>query len=252
MTKTKTLALRPEPITLVSAIKSNTQKAEFAVEKAREKVLELLAQPLLPVEQQKVYGTLDKFVQFYFLGQLVQKYPLISDEIFDLRKDIRMKGRSGDYDVDTPIVVQLPLDEQSKEKPEVFSARTTGARCGDGYKEEFYVQCSIPEITLEARAALADALRYSAEVTAKAYSDPLVSKVLMSKSLSAGKVLGPSSARYNLVWAPSTWDAKMIEKDPAIFMVYAGKNFNIHQWEIPGERSLDAMLREFGEDLKES
>lgn len=237
---------------LAKAIHSSKVTLQYNEQSARAKLEELLSQPLLPAEQQKIYEVLKKFVGMEFLNQLAKKYPIVSDNIFKLTKEETLKienRHNEEYIVKVPLVVQISLEDSKIE--DVYHARAEGRKIRSDYDNvEVNIACTIPELTSEARSALAEAIKYSAELTAKAYQDTLVSKVMVRDRLRERSLEGPLKANYNLVWAPSIWNARVVEKDPAIFMRYAGKNLLIHQWEIPEETSLDGLLKEFREDVE--
>ncbi len=242
--------------TLVKTIESNKVDTNFPRELLRERINNLLCQPLLPGEQGKVCDSLKKFVTMEFVYQLSRKYSIISDKIFNLERRITVRAKarqeystSSLYDVEVPLVVSMSL-EKCNEQGELKLGGVSGRR--NQYKQEDIIELSyqVPEITPEARAALADSIKVSAEITAKEYRDDLLSRILIMDKTNGGSLKGPLNAGYNLVWAPSTWNAKIIEKDPAIFMRYGRRNFLVHYWNIPEENSLDALLGEFQQELK--
>jgi len=238
---------------LAKAIHTSKRTLQYNEQSARSKLEELLSQPLLPAEQQKIYETLKKFVAMEFLNQLTKKYPIISDDIFKLTKEdyLKIANRyNEEYVVKVPLVVKIPLENSKIEDTYATTAR--GRKVRSDNEVEVNIACTIPEITSDARAALADSIRFSAELTAKAYSDPLVAKVMVRDRLHDRTLEGPLKSNYHLVWAPSTWNAKIVEKDPAIFMRYAGTNLLVYQWEIPEETSLDELLKEFRQDVEVS
>lgn len=240
---------------LAKAIHTSKRTLQYNEQSARSKLEELLSQPLLPAEQQKIYEVLKKFVAMEFLNQLTKKYPMISDDIFKLTKDERIKianRYNEEYIVTVPLVVKIPLENSKIEDMYLATARGKKNKIGSNDEVEVNIACVIPEITSDARAALADSIRFSAELTAKAYQDPLVAKVMVRDRMHERTLEGPLKSNYSLVWAPSMWNAKIVEKDPAIFMRYAGTNLLVHQWEIPEETSLDSLLKEFREDVEVS
>jgi len=232
---------------LPTIINSNKISLTYYRENARDKLEELLSQPLLPAEQQKVYEALNRFVALEFLYQLSKRYPIISDEIFNLEKEEKYTHDYKDYTVRLPVVVSVPL--QSLKVDDVFKKRVKGVKIkdDDSYtrEHEFEIECSIPELTPEARIAFSDAVKFSAELTAEAYKDKLFARILIRDRMYERALDGPLISKYHLVWAPSNWNIKLIETDPAIFMKYAGHNLLIYSWNIQEEKSLDSMLREF-------
>lgn len=215
----------------------------------REKVIEILSQPLLPCEQEKVYSQLTEFVKLQFGYDLVQRYPNISPSIFDLEREqkIEINGdyySNGIYNVKTLSVVKVPFETTNAG---IYKIRKKGIRLKDKNEREIDLSCKIPEITSEARAAYADSISFCAELLSKAYKDDLISKILLKDVVK--DIPLPIDSDYFLVWAPSVWDAKIVEKDPAIFMQYTKWYFLVEKWDIPEERSLDALLREFGETM---
>lgn len=222
-------------------------------EKQRAKVIEILSQPLLPIEQEKVYSQLSEFVTLNFGYEIVGKYPSISAKIFNLERDIKVEVegnyyQNGTHKVSVPSLVKIPFKESNNGS---FKIRKKAERIRDKEQREIELSCTIPEITPEARSVYADSIGFCAELVSKAYKDGLISRILL-RDLEKG-IPNPLDSTYSLVWAPSVWDAKAIprpERDPAIFMEYNGWNFLVHKWDIPEERSLDAMLREFSQSLK--
>lgn len=238
-------------VSLLEAIETNKLSVVFPTEKAMANVKEILSQPLLPAEQEKIYTSLNDFVALNFVYNLSQKYPIISEEIFDLKRESKMEitERYGNYTylVELPVIVRLPLEKSNQGKLELT---VTGKKEKDQQeKSEIKVSCNIPEITPEARIALAEAVKYSAELTSRAYQDGLISRILVRDRMREKEINGPLYAQYNLVWAPSEWNAELVERDPAIFMSYWGRNLLVYHWNVPEERSLDGILREFKENL---
>lgn len=240
---------------LTESIEANTPKVPANLqeqrEKSREKVIELLSQPLLPSEQEKVYSQLKEFIEFSFGYDLLERYHHIKASIFDLTRQqkVEVKGDSyhinGSYVVSVPSIVKIPFSEKNNGSYKVM--RKT-KRLNDNYERDIELFCTIPEITPEARSAYADSMGFCAEIVSRAYKDSLLSKILLRDT--GKEIQSPLDSEYFLVWAPSAWDAKLIprpERDPAIFMNYNGWNFSVYQWDVPEERSLDAMLREFRE-----
>jgi len=233
-----------EQTVLVDLLKKNKRKTKFDEEKVRQHITQLLSEPLFPAEQAKVYGGLLRFVEAHFVQQLASKYPVISKEIFDLKKPLECKNHDGTYIAQAPVVTGISLKEKNGTE---FKVVLRGKTKQDGnYGADFNCTCPIPEITTEARSAIAESTAYRAELLADAYKDKMLGRIMMGENMDSASF--PVNVNYFLVWAPSAWNTKFIERDPAIFMGYANKNFLIHQWEIPEERSLDAMLREFQED----
>jgi hypothetical protein len=236
---------------LTELINQNKRVLTYYEDSARAKVEQLLAQPLLPAEQNKIYETLGKFIKLNFVHELSKKYPIISNEIFDERKEEKVKVKTNDryeaereYTIPLPVVVRISLDRIRAGEDYMFV--TKGKRESNNYTEDVRVSCTIPEITPEARIALSEAIVTSAELTAKAYKDNLLSRILIRDRMNEHPAIGgPLGAGYNLIWAPSSWNAEIIEKDPAILMNYAGTNMLVYHWTIPEEKSLDAMLREY-------
>ncbi|MFH1211200.1 MAG: hypothetical protein V1645_04785 [archaeon] len=243
---------------LTQLLEANRRNITYYEEDARSKIEKLLSQPLLPAEQNKVYETLKKFVALDFVYQLSRKYPIISEGIFNLKKEEEIKTKKNESDsypetymLEIPIVVKIPL--QSEKVGDVFKTRVQGYKKGDShkYKQEVDITCPIPELTPEARVAFAEAVQLSAELTARGYKDNLISRILVMDRMNGRSLDGPLTSNYSLVWAPSQWNAKIVERDPAILMRYAGTNMMIHHWTIPEETSLDALLRDFTENLFE-
>ena len=226
--------------------------AELSAQQRR-KVEDLLSPLLLPSEQERVYEQLRRFVTRDFGYQLAEKYSVISDEIFKLKRKAKVHYQdsyvNGDYLCEVPSIVEIPLQE---ENDGTFKVRAEAEGETNRRATILELSCPIPEIIPEARASYAEAKAYCAETTAKAYRDPLISRILLGINEKKQELRTPLDAEYSLVWAPSTWTADKIiipEKDPAILMEYCGWRFLVHQWEIPKERSLDAVLREFNEKL---
>jgi len=236
---------------LIQLLEQNKRVLTYYEDSARAKVEQLLAQPLLPAEQNKVYETLGKFIKLNFIHELSKKYPIISSEIFDERKEEKVKIKTKDrfeseeeYTVTLPIVVSIPLE--NIRAGENYTFATKGKIESNSYPKDIKVSCAIPEIIPEARIALSEAIIMSAELTAKAYKDDLLSKILIRDRMNERPAIGgPLNAGYNLIWAPSKWNAEIVEKDPAILMKFAGTNMLVYHWTIPEETSLDAMLREY-------
>ncbi len=239
---------------LTAAINSHRKKVDSQIDKARAQVERLLSQTLLPNEQDKVYGLLKDFATTYFIHGIAEQYPLISEDIFQerVRTELTAKDRYGsphEYVTKVPVVLKLDFDQKGKD---VFDMHVKGKRIDVRSEEEdLSIRCSVPEIVPEARAALLESMGFNARLIAQAYRDPLVSRILMRDKISTREIPEPTDSQYSLVWAPSTWDARVVEKDPAIFMKYLGRNFLVYQWDIPEEKSLDVMLREFREELPE-
>lgn len=246
---------------LTEAIESNKTKSpgKDKLDKKRglqrEKVIEILSQPLLPFEQEKVYAELADYVRFYFGYELVGKYPNISPGIFNLKnkRKLEVDGdyySKGAYEVVLPTVVKIPFKEANQG---YYRMRQGGNKVGrDGERKDLDLSCAIPEITPEARIAYADSVRFSAQVVANGFKDDIVSKILLRDLNHERKILTPLDSQYFLIWAPTEWHVKpvpRVERDPAIIMEYNIWSFLVYQWETPEERSLDAMLREFREVL---
>lgn len=235
---------------LTGILEQNKRVLTYYEESARAKVEQLLAQPLLPAEQTKVYGTLEKFVTLNFVHQLSKKYPIVSGDIFEQHREEKLKVKTNDryetereYTAIVPIVVSIPLE--SIRVGEDYTRVVKGSREDSTYHDDIKISCTIPEIIPEARVALAEAIITSADLTAKAYKDNLLSRILVKDRMKKEPVLGgPLLADYHLIWAPSVWNAEVVEKDPAILMNFAGVNMLVYHWTIPEEASLDAMLRE--------
>jgi hypothetical protein len=222
----------------------------------RQKILELLNQPLFPIEQDKVYETLNQAVRCLFCYKLSQRYPVVSKSIFELVTKREEKVDGVTYEAKLPVVVRLPLSKaqngsEFKDTIFVYPVDKTEYNRWDSKRAEIW--CPIPRITSEARTAIAESVAYRAQIIAEAYRDTLFAKILEknmvkhdSKNI-ASELL--ENIDFQLIWAPSKWNMKYVEKDPAILMNYNNANFMVHQWEIPEEKSLDTVLMEFGEDF---
>lgn len=220
----------------------------------RQKILELLNQPLFPIEQDKVYETLNQAVRCFFSHKLSQRYPVVSKSIFELVAKREEKVDGIVYEAKLPVIVRVPLSkalERSEFKDTIFGYPVDKTNSWDSRRVEIW--CPIPRITSEARTAIAESVAYRAQIIAEAYRDSLFAKILEknmvkhdSKNI-ASELL--ENIDFQLIWAPSKWNMKYVEKDPAILMSYNNANFMVHQWEIPEEKSLDTVLMEFGEDF---
>lgn len=220
----------------------------------RKKVLEMLDQPLFPVEQDKVYETLNQAVKCFFCYRLSQHYPVISKSIFELTNEREERVGGEIYMAALPVVVGVPLNglrENSEFRTSVY-----GISCEhktDRRRAEIY--CPIPRIVPEARTAMAESVANRAQIIAEAYRDSLFTKIL-EKNMVIDRPINITTeflnAEFQLIWAPSEWNVKYAEKDPAILMSYDNSNFLIHQWEVPEEKSLDAMLMEFSQEFEPS
>lgn len=239
---------------LPALVEAYTKEVAFKEKTVRDKIEELLRQPLLPAEQQKVYDTLGKYVTLNFVFGLSQRYPVISEGIFGVlkREELIYPHDHRPYTFEAPAVVRIPLQE-GKIGGYFQIEKVRGIRKMDDREVEAKLSCPIPEIIPEARRAVAESIGFSAELVSKAYQDDLISKIIMTDVIQGKAFETPLNAtKYSLVWAPSKWgitELKIIEKDPAIFMKYADTNFMVYRWNIPEENNLEAMLREFTDSL---
>lgn len=225
---------------LVKTLEQYKTQSKTDLKNARELVSELFSQPILPVEKNKFNQILGQFLESEFSSKLSQKYPVISNEIFSLTQKRKVKEKEYEF----PSIISIPL---GKSASGVYK-KTIPPLNGGRYDNNLEISCPIPEISPEAKKQIVESKSYCSQSMADAFADPLVSKILMMESLGQlgeNNIQKPTDSSYDLVWAPTVWEEKEIERDPAIFMKYAGKNFLIAQWEIPEERSLEYILRNF-------
>jgi len=248
---------------MVSTLTQAIEKCKKPVAKAghdakvtelRQKILEMLNQPLFPIEQDQVYETLNQAVKCFFCYKLSQQYPIISKSIFELvTKKEEVIGRYLS-ELALPSVLGLPLN-RIQEKSEFRTTIYAKPKNDEYDTKRVEIWCPIPRITSEARTAMAESVAYRAQIIAEAYRDSLFAKILekdMVKDAPENITNQFLDAEFQLIWAPSEWNVKYVEKDPAVLINYDNANFLVHQWEIPEEKSLDAMLREFSEDFEPS
>lgn len=234
---------------LVKTIEENKlsgKKIKSVLDTSRTILEQAYHAPMHPKEREKVEQFSSRYAVCWFMRELAQKYTLLSPEILELTQTIKSDGG---YDMKIPVL----WNAQTKYvKPSTaVTYKTTEERRQYQYEIKVYP----PELTIEARQAEAEALVYSCELVKKAMQDSLLKEILDKDSLQTKRTIKlPYEAEFKLVWAPEKFELKKIippPTDPAIFMDYQEQLFLIHQWDIPEERSLEAILRNYSLDVED-
>ena len=226
---------------LVDTLAENQQRLEFDEAQAREALERILTQPLLPVERDQIVRQARNFAASWIVTRVASRYDFVSKEIWGLKREMVY----GNSSLTVPTLFRAKMGENLEKGVAEIDASGKDIY---GHAKQFKVRAEVPTITDEAREAYIKAVRYSAQITSRAFRDPLVGRIMSTQ-----KIPLPVNSTYSLVWAPDKLvveDVTPVPIDPAIIMTYEDLNFVVYKWDIDNERPISPLLKNFQESFK--
>lgn len=235
MTQTDSQEIQNQDL-LTTTLSQNQVKVEFNEARARELLDHIISRPLLVIDHDEVMNKARNFVSNWFIQEAARSYPMISSEVFERKRKISYGTRI----LEIPLLFKIPLNEIKGKGHSVLQVDNKGFDYA-----QYHIQAETPELTTEVREAYIKALFFNADLTKRAYTDPLIQKILATDRT----FKSPYDAEFSIIWAPEKVEVNKVTpvpRDPALIMSYTQyAYFCIHKWDIPGEYPLEAMLKEF-------
>jgi hypothetical protein len=215
-------------------------------------------------------------VEEYFVASIANKFPLISDELFQLKRyftlqsdgktwtlvrddtepekdmpliknnEIKKKRRN----IEVPLFVHTPLfDGKHTAKLGSYSKPTGHSRYGYIARKAVNIEAKLPgSVGQNLKEAYRDALSHYFKVLSEMFTDPIAGDVIYAE----GNIAQPE---IRAIWIPSSdslniaVDSKYIQKrkaaDPAMILSVQEKNYLVKTWKVDEEEPFENYLREF-------
>lgn len=215
--------------------------------KLRNRLSHLVNQIPLDVQREDIDKAMAVLANTYVFQGFGAKYPIISEEMFGIRRVISVSDASHQrkVNIEIPLFVSVPFSGNKNYWTEkIFKAYEEGRRGVDLKEINLEVKSRVPPITEEAREKAKQArVDYLTSLTEALQVDLIGDLVL--------KNFDERVRAFNLgmYWIPCPADLmieeEVIDKDPILVASLYGKNFLIHQWDIKSELPYQHYLEEF-------
>src|SRR3989344_190555 len=224
--------------------------------------------------------TLKGLVDEYFVASIAHKFPLLSDELFQLKRHLTLVGQGKNWRVvrdDTDVEeydekhekkekakvrrVQVPLfaytplfDGKHSAKLGSFSRQRTDSY-GDTYRTTATIEAKLPgSIGPNLKNAYRDALSHYFGVLSEMFTNPVAGDIMYAEGNLAQPEVGA-------IWIPTPEslsvgiDEKLIQKrkdlDPAMILKVRGNSYLVQTWRVDDEEPFEHYIREYSiGDLK--
>jgi hypothetical protein len=196
-------------------------------------------------QQQEVLKAMNeitrRYLAEYFHSRLSEHYPVISPEMFELERKLRVKPSYGNYfDVGIPLFVKAGLSASEwmiRTAREINDKRT--------YNTE--IRGIVPPLTQEARARVREAKSRYHKICSECLNESEIGPYL-DRELEEGN----KGLELGIYWIPDVSEIKVevrtIERDPIIVGELYGKHYLIAQWDVLGEEPYEHYINEFTEN----
>jgi hypothetical protein len=149
---------------------------------------------VLSLEQLIEQGKREGYAVYWFKERLAEKYHIISPEIFELKRKVRIKneydsGRTVDIDIPSIFSVKIALGQENP--------KDTSYNCRDKFYD-YKLKIEVPEFNRVARRALIDSLIYCSALVDAAQKDHVLKRILESNP----EISLPTESEYKMIWAP--------------------------------------------------
>lgn len=218
----------------------------------------------------------NKFFESYFRGCLSDRYRPISEELFSLRRQIRV--RATDRGIGIPREINTKDLKFDPATIPAFAVINYGARQWDytglvqgavsktDYNNrkirekkqfEFRVFVNAPLLTSRVKAEAAEAMAFAYEVCASTLRNPAALRNLMYHSAGENDtpeqiITDVTSPELKVLWKPNAEDLifklktpEPPNKDPALLLCFNKAHYLVTTWDIPNESPFRHYLKEF-------
>ena len=218
--------------------------------------------------------TLKGLVDEYFVASIAHKFPLLSDELFGLKRHLTLIGQGKTWRVvrDDTEIEEYDASQERKEKAKIkrirvplfaytplfdgkhtaklgsFSrTRTNGY--GNTYRTTVTIEAKLPgSIGSNLKNAYRDALSHYFGVLSGMFTNPVAGDIMYAE----GNLAQP---KVGAIWIPTpeslnvSVDEKLTQRrknlDPAMILKVRGNNYLVQTWKVDDEEPLEHYLREF-------
>ncbi|MBX4196245.1 hypothetical protein KW805_01515 [Candidatus Pacearchaeota archaeon] len=189
-----------------------------------------------------------EFIKDWCSYQLAQVYPYLTNDFFSLKRKIVHGG----YPVEIPTIFRFPFEseitpKESDESPKMARVETSYMK--HGYAQKLEVKACVPGYPSSVREKYSEAKKICADISLRAFKDPFRRRILEADQ----SIILPDNTRvcsgtnYDIVWAPTEVEIQEVRPpiDPALILSYNGSHFVVDMWDVPGERPIEGIIREF-------
>lgn len=188
-------------------------------------------------EGEEQYQTsVSNLIERYFSLEFARKYQPHSAELLDLGRDVTVSNHPQDSDVfRIPLFVNAKLLERKWSKEYTRSTR-----------EKVTIQADVPRLPPSVADHAREALSYVAEITARAYTKPVLGDLL---AFTTRKFPIPEGD-LRILWIPRDEELRVQvqripDPDPALMLSYKNTLFLVDKWNTKGEKPFEHYLREY-------
>lgn len=218
--------------------------------------------------------TLKSLVDEYFVNAIAHRFPLLSDELFSLKRHLTLIGLGKTWKVvrDDTEVEEYNTEQEKKDKMRVrriqvplfaytplfdgkhtaklgsFS-RTRTDSYGDTHRTTATIEAKLPgSIGPNLKNAYRDALSHYFGVLSEMFTNPVAGDIMYAE----GNIAQPE---IGAIWIPKpeslnvSVDERLIQRrkvvDPAMILKVKGKSYLVQTWMVDDEQPFEHYLKEF-------
>ncbi|MBW2974049.1 hypothetical protein KY346_06705 [Candidatus Woesearchaeota archaeon] len=202
----------------------------------------------------KQQATLDKLLGYYFVSSLSQEYPLISKELFTLkrylavRNGVIVRDDSEKTSVEDAETITIPLFAYTK----LFTDHTVklgeSVHIGSRTQRTTRITAKLPgEITEDLRYAAKRALSFYHSILEQAYQEHAISDLLLHKELEKpelGALWIPTLSSLEVETEIKELPAALL-RDPALVLTAMDRKYLIKTWDAQDDKRFERYLQQF-------
>jgi hypothetical protein len=193
----------------------------------------------LPVEIENIEKAIESLVADYICTGFNMKYDLISEDLFNLERNIKHQYNGKVIDLSIPLFASAEFGKETEWniKRKVKS---------DSYhSDDITITASVPPITRDAKEKAKRAKADFLEIYSNALRKPCIGDILLKNPLTT------KSFNLSMYWIPNQEELSIKEvvkeKDPLLIAEVYDKNYLVAQWNVLGEKPFEHYLKEFTE-----
>jgi len=216
----------------------------------------LLGQTPLKCEQDGVNKALGRLAKEYFRHKMGEKYDLLSYELFELKRRMKVSTEEFEGTIDLPVLAwswygNSHWKHEFKKESESYDSYSKKK-----HTTEITVKTKTPLIPAEIKESASEAMAYSHEVCADALRNKSIRNYLATQIRTPEKITELVEPSLAVIWKPRLEDLSVevetteevietYDPDPALLLRFNKDYYLIATWDIPEEEPLDHYLREF-------
>jgi len=221
-------------------------------------------------ERAAVDKAMSSLAQEYFRNRLEKRYARLSDELFELEREIRITPEhvnTENSDIKSvekiaPATIPLLADVMLGKWSWSYDGHTTATvtyrshAVGDKHKVNFSVEADAPPLTPDVKHAGAEAMAYVYEMCAEAMRSPTmrdyIGRNIAGDRAPENEMLAKLSPMLRVLWKPTEESMKtavdttqLRDPDPALLLYFNEDSYVVTTWDVKHEEPFRHYLAEF-------